>query len=81
MLLSQHLHVNILVIVSVERGDGIRVPEPEVYCVGCGLECDFGEGDGGGDGGEEGAVFGAEIVVLGLEVAGWYCARIRKKVG
>jgi len=64
------LNVYVLVIVAVERGDRMRVSEPEVYGVGWEGEGDGGEGDGGRAVGEEGGVFGAEVVVLGLEVAG-----------
>jgi hypothetical protein len=71
VLAAQDLHVDVLVVVFVQSGYAGAVAEPEVYGVGGCVEGDAGERDGGGDVSEEGGVFGAEIVVLGLQVVGW----------
>ena len=71
MLFTENLHVNIFVVVFVQSGGRVRVSEPEVDGVGILLEGYAGEGDGVGHVGEEGSVFVAEIVVLGLSVVCW----------
>lgn len=64
VLLSDHLGVDVLVVVAVQGCGGARVAEPEVYCVGALGEGDAGPGDVGGNVGKEGAVLGAEVVVF-----------------
>ena len=73
MLVPGNLHVHVLVVVLVQRGDGARVADPQVDGVGVAGEGDACEGNGGGDVAEEGKVFGAEVVVLGLGVADLFC--------
>ena len=75
-LVPGNLHVHVLVVVLVQRGHGARVADPQVDGVWVAGERDARPGDGRGDVAEEGEVFGAEVVVLGLGVAdlwGWFC--------
>lgn len=53
MLGSDDLHVDVLVVVFVQGGDGEGVADPEVYGVGGRGEGDSREWDAGGDGGGE----------------------------
>lgn len=47
MLLAYDLHVDVLVVVFVQRGDGVRVADPEVDGFGGFLERDSRKGDAG----------------------------------
>lgn len=69
MLLPDDLHVDVLVVVLVQRGRRQRVADPEVDGVGGLLERDACPGDVLLHVREEGCVFVAEIVVL-LESSG-----------
>lgn len=70
MLPPRDLHVDVLVVVLVQRRHGPRVADPQVDGVRVAGEGDARPRDGGRDGGrEEREVLVAEVVVLGLGVA------------
>ncbi len=66
MLLPDHLHVDVLVVVPVQRGDRPGIADPEVDGVGAGgvVEGDARPGDVAFYVCEEGRVFVAEVVIL-----------------
>lgn len=64
MLPPHNLHIQILVVVVVQRRHAARVAEPEVDCLRGALEGDAGPWDGWLDVGVEGEVFVAEVVVF-----------------
>lgn len=69
MFTSPHLHVDVFVVVPVERSRAVRVAEPEIDCIGCFAEGYAGKGGtGGGDVGEEGEELVAEVVVFFLTI-------------
>jgi len=54
VFLPDYLHVDVLVVVFVQRGHGGGVADPEVYGFWGLLQRDSCEGDAGGDVGEQG---------------------------